>query len=58
MAQARRERRLTLEEPTDRAGVTPFTVSKVEWGDPTVATRRKGYPVPRPTACMNVLPRR
>jgi transcriptional regulator with XRE-family HTH domain len=36
VAQARRERRLTLEELAERAGVTPFTVSKVERGDPTV----------------------
>ena len=37
VAQARRERRLTQEELAERAGVTPFTVSKVERGDPTVA---------------------
>jgi DNA-binding XRE family transcriptional regulator len=37
VAQARRERRLTLEELAERAGVAPFTVSKVERGDPTVA---------------------
>lgn len=37
IAQARRERRWTLEELAARAGVTPFTVRKVERGDPTVA---------------------
>lgn len=37
VAQARRERRWTLEDLAERAGVTPFTVRKVERGDPTVA---------------------
>lgn len=37
VAQARREKRWTLEELAERAGVTPFTVRKVERGDPTVA---------------------
>ena len=37
IAQARRERRWTLDDLAARAGVTPFTVRKVERGDPTVA---------------------
>jgi len=33
---ARRERRWSVQELADRAGITPFTLSKVERGDPTV----------------------
>jgi transcriptional regulator with XRE-family HTH domain len=36
VAVARRERRWTLEELAERVGVTPFTLRKVERGDPTV----------------------
>lgn len=34
---ARRERRWSVQELADRAGVTPFTLRKVERGDMTVA---------------------
>lgn len=37
VAQARRDKRWTIEQLAERAGVTPFTVRKVERGDPTVA---------------------
>lgn len=37
IAQARREKRWKQEELAERAGVAPFTVRKVERGDPTVA---------------------
>jgi DNA-binding XRE family transcriptional regulator len=37
VAQARREKRWTIDQLAERAGVTPFTVRKVERGDPTVA---------------------
>ena len=33
---ARRERRWSVQELADRAGITPFTLSKVERGDLTV----------------------
>lgn len=37
VARARRERRWTLAELADRAGVSAVTLRKVERGDPTVA---------------------
>jgi len=33
---ARRERRWSMQELADRAGITKFTLNKVEHGDPTV----------------------
>lgn len=33
---ARRERRWSMQELADRAGITKFTLGKVEQGDPTV----------------------
>ena len=36
VAIGRRERRWTLDELAERVGVTPFTLRKVERGDPTV----------------------
>lgn len=33
---ARRERRWSMQELADRAGITKFTLGKVEHGDPTV----------------------
>jgi transcriptional regulator with XRE-family HTH domain len=33
---ARRERRWSMQELADRAGITKFTLSKVEHGDPSV----------------------
>ena len=37
VAAARRDRRWTIAELAERAGVSPVTVRKVERGDPTVA---------------------
>ncbi len=37
VARARRERRWTQKDLAARAGITPFTLAKVERGDPTVA---------------------
>jgi transcriptional regulator with XRE-family HTH domain len=36
ISQARRERRWSMQELADRAGITPFTLRKVERGDLTV----------------------
>ena len=36
VARGRRERRWTIDELARRAGITPFTLRKVERGDPTV----------------------
>ena len=36
ISQARRERRWSMQELADRAGITPFTLRKVEHGDLTV----------------------
>jgi transcriptional regulator with XRE-family HTH domain len=36
ISQARRERRWSMQELAERAGITPFTLRKVERGDPTV----------------------
>ncbi|MFI5008977.1 MAG: helix-turn-helix domain-containing protein [Solirubrobacterales bacterium] len=36
ISQARRERRWSMRELADRAGITPFTLRKVERGDLTV----------------------
>lgn len=37
VARARRERRWTVSELAERAGISPVTLRKVEQGDPTVA---------------------
>jgi DNA-binding XRE family transcriptional regulator len=37
VARARRERRWTVAELAERAGISAFTLRKVEQGDPTVA---------------------
>ncbi|MFV1989659.1 MAG: helix-turn-helix domain-containing protein [Acidimicrobiales bacterium] len=37
VARGRRERRWSIRELSDRAGISPGTLSKVERGDPTVA---------------------
>jgi transcriptional regulator with XRE-family HTH domain len=37
IARARRERRWTLTDLAERAGISPITLRKVERGDPTVA---------------------
>lgn len=37
VALARRERRWSAQELADRAGISPFTLGKVERGDPTVS---------------------
>lgn len=36
VARGRRERRWTLDELAKRAGISPFTLRKIERGDPTV----------------------